>query len=438
ETKQETLLALGIYTPYATLAAYAGHDPKLWKRLNIPNPPVFGQDVWAQFHLAMQHMKLDYRIQDVESDDFLDRLLHNNSPKSAQHSSANENINNNVNMKPRMLIFVSSIFLSRRAQENLLEYVAKGGILCIFGDFPQYDENLQPCTTLRDAIPQLYERTGNIHRGTYHRGAIERIFELKIDPTLEITKNENEKRPGVVLYHGKNPLESGKDAKFYLLDFLSRALLQLNLNLRNLPVIDGEAIPYTELLAKIGGDILTPKVHPNTLKTINLLLRFLQKRGLYRKLDVTVRTDFIFRRKIRVHVFQHPTANIQHIFIFSMQVPWTLPVSIHIFQPESNFGLRIRTSIVGHTAQLLRIEDGKLTACIYNGVNPITHKYEPLHIKVNKHLIESTHALDLVYLSKEGRQEIYIAHGRFRGTCTITGLLEKKVTVRPRDHRIFP
>ncbi|MHA1674168.1 MAG: beta-galactosidase, partial [Promethearchaeota archaeon] len=38
ETKQETLLALGIYTPYATLAAYAGHDPKLWKRLNIPNP----------------------------------------------------------------------------------------------------------------------------------------------------------------------------------------------------------------------------------------------------------------------------------------------------------------------------------------------------------------------------------------------------------------
>lgn len=190
-------------------------------------------------------------------------------------------------------------------------------------------------------------------------------------------------------------------------------------------------------MAWLSQDRLNPKLQFNSLKTINLLLRFLQSKGFYRNLDISVRTDFIFRHKIQVFVFQHPSKNIQHVFIFSLQTHWTLPVSIHIFHPESGFSSRIRTHLVGHTAQLLRIEEGRLTACIYNGVNPISHQYQPLFIKVNRQIIKSRHPLDLVFLSNRNQMEFFSGHGRFKGFTSLLGFKEKPINVRPRDHLIL-
>lgn len=400
-THEETLFGLGLYSPYATLAAYAGHDPKVWQRFPLEYPPVFGQDAWIQFHLALQHMRLNYQVVDLEYDEF---TLSNKSSKR----------------QPKVLVFISSVFLAKSVQEKLIRYVKNGGILCIFGQFPEFDENFVPCTLLRDNFPLFYP--GNPHSS------------MCVDEKICYMTHDK----GTFLFHSKNPLEQGKDARFYLIDFLTRVVMQLRIKLRRKPVIDLKAIPYSEIMATIGRDAFTPKLHNNSLKTINLLLRFLQITGTYRKIDISVRTDYIFRHKIHVHALHHPSQNIQHIFIFSAQTTRTLPVSIHIFQPDLGFSVRIQTNIVGNTAQLIRIHEGDITGLIYSGVNPISHRYEPLYLKVNKQICTSKYPLDLIYLSDANQHEIYTAHGRFTGNCRVTGILEEPILLRNRDHRIFP
>ncbi|WP_457558840.1 beta-galactosidase [Candidatus Harpocratesius sp.] len=418
QSKRETMLALGLYMPYVELAAYGGHDPKLWKRrhLNIKHPPVFGQDVWTQFHLAAQHLGMDYKIINLEHENIEAKI----PPALNIHlTDLIDKGNESGKKRPKILIFASSFFLSREVQKNLVSYIKRGGIVFLFGQLPDCDEHFAPCTVLKDFVANEVESCCLSKKSAKHQ--------ICIFP----------KRKGILLFHARNPFELKKSAWFYFIDFITRALFRINFKLPHTPVIDLEAIPYPELMAWLSQDRLNPKLQLNSLKTINLLLRFLQSKGFYRNLDISVRTDFIFRHKIRVFVFQHPSKNIQHVFIFSLQTHWTLPVSIHIFHPESGFSSRIRTHLVGHTAQLLRIEEGRLTACIYNGVNPISHQYQPLFIKVNRQIVKSRHPLDLIFLSNRNQMEFFSAHGRFKGFTSLLGFKEKMINIRPRDHLIL-
>ncbi|RLI62910.1 MAG: hypothetical protein DRO88_11165 [Promethearchaeia archaeon] len=415
ETKQDALLSIGIYMPYVQLAAYVGHDPKLWKRnhLNIRNPPFFGQDFWTQFHLAMQHLHLDYDLVNLEYENLKTFISH------PYHENNQLDKNKSYSQKNKMLLFGTSFFLGQNVQRKLVNYVQNGGIVFLFGEIPEYDENFAPCTILKDFFSSSMEKSSHLRKS--HR---KRICAFS-------------KSNGLLLFHPNNPFEVKKTAWFYLIDFLTRVLIRINFKLPKSPVIDFEAVSYPEFMSWLSQDRLNPKLRFNSLKTINLLLRFLQSKGINRKIDISIRTEYLFRHKIHVVVYQHPEKNIQHIFIFNLQTHFTLPVSIHIFQPDSGFSSRIQTHIVGHTAQLLRIEEGHLTACIYNGVNPISHQYYPLNIRINKHTYKTKHPIDLIFIKFHEEIEIFSAYGRFKGYTTLTGIDVNPIKLLPRDHKIL-
>ncbi len=410
---EECLFGLGYYAPYAGLAAFAGHDPKVWKKIQFHGKPVFGQDAFIEFFKALRHMKLGFEIINLEYPQFMQQM-----PTAQESGISTEN---SLKFRSKFLIFVSTEVLGKQVQKTLVEYVAQGGILCLFGEMPQYDENFQPCQILQEAFPQFNNQ---------------RIIQKKcINEKVCYTSND---QGGFFLFRKGNPLESPRGVLYYTLDFIIRTFfMPLQLRISNNRVFHGKILPYATYQRLLGLDGFIPQLKRNSLKTFNLLLRFLQQKGIHREVEITLRTDYLFRRKIEVFVYTHPQYDQQFIFLFSKQTNWTLPVTVHLYYPERKISLRIKTKILGRTAQLLRIVEGKLTGIVYIGFNPITHAKKALEISINKYQYSTDHPMDLILLTQDQQGEIYLGNTAFKGTSQIHGFTTTPLEVQA-SHKYYP
>ncbi|UYP46204.1 hypothetical protein NEF87_002489 [Candidatus Lokiarchaeum ossiferum] len=365
ECSQESLISIGYYEPYTKSALDEGQKP------------IFGHKMIIQFHLAIRHIKLGYNIINLEDESLIEKM-------------------------PKLLLFVSSTILSKAVQLNLIEYVRKGGHLCIFGDFPVCDEQHQTYSLIKDE----YSKTQNSGKIKYFKG---------------------------------NPLTCRRGIRYYLEEFSLKYKNQIS-RLR-IPKIFSpikENLSFSKISANILRKFNPTELQGDSLKSIHLLLRFLQKQGITRKIDVSVRTEYIFRHKIEVFVYTHPDKDLLYLFIFSRDTSWTLPVSIHLYIPERSFSLRVRTNILGHTSQVLRIENGELNNFIYTGINPILHTKARLYLKVNKDTIKTSDPVDIIYIRKENSAEIYAGHGNFKYNKKIflKGLQDQPIVVKKGAHKI--
>lgn len=365
ECSQESLISIGFYEPYTKMALDEGQKP------------TFGREMVVQFHLAIRHIKLGYNIINLEDESLVEKM-------------------------PKLLLLVSSSILSRAVQLNLVEYVKKGGHLCIYGDLPEHDEQHQTCSLLEE----------------------------------EYSKSQN---GGNIRYFKGNPLACRRGFRYFLDDFSTK--FQSKISRFKLPKITSnlmDNIQFSKIYAKIRRRFNPTELQRDSLKSTHLLLRYLQKQRITRKIDVSVRTEYIFRHKIEVFVYTHPDKDLLYIFIFSKDTNWTLPVSIHLYIPDRSFSLRVRTNILGHTSQVLRIENGELNSFIYKGVNPISHTKARLYLKVNKDIVKTSDPVDIIYIRKENNAEIFAANGNFKYNKKIIlkGLRDQPISVKKGFNKI--
>ena len=382
ECGQETLVSIGYYHPYTQQTAHENQDPKLWRKSQLKTPPLSGQEALGQLYLGLRHIKLGYNFTNIETESF--DIPEVNPQKGTKPF-------------PKMLIFISSRMLSQSVQHKLLNYARNGGHLCIFGDLPQVDEHSKPRTLLHDVVSARFSKKTFWNNGS--------------SKTLRWTHYFQ----GTILYHQRNPFEARKGFRFYMIDLLSRVLLKMGrFGIPKWPLVEGKINPYSYFSAKIGSVLNPPSLRRGSLKSTHLLLRYLQKHGITRKVEMSVRTDYIFRHKLDVFLYSHPHKNVQYIFIFSKDTHWTLPVSIRLYIPERSFSLRIRTNILGHTSQLIRIENGELSGFIYTGVSPRSHMRAKLFLKINKTVISTSDPGDIVYSRAGNRAEVFLTYGKFK------------------------
>jgi len=307
-------------------------------------------DFLGHFHSAMRRLKLGYQIVNL--------AYHPFSPLNDTEGLLRGN------SMPKFVIFPSTVILNPNIQEKLVNYVKTGGILCMTGDIPVMDENLEPCTILRDILGQFTSPLKASHMYIKSVGK------------------------GYFLYKIGNQFLRARGPSYYLTDLIVRFLMRLNLKIPGGKAIEGKVLPYSEaigmvgppLFEKIGGDVYNSNLNRESLRTITRLYKFMQEKGLHRTVDIQVRTIYKYRENLDVIVYTHPQKDVQHVFIFGFNCNKNLPVDIHFIIPQIDRRIHIKTVLVGHTAQLLRIEQAELTSFIYTGINLINHLYSPLDL----------------------------------------------------------
>ena len=291
-----------------------------------------------------------------------------------------------------MLLFLAREKVGMSIQAKLMHYVKGGGILCIFGKFPEQGEQQEPCSILKDAflstIPQKLPSSHPKHSRKISSPQIGKIGK------------------GFILHWMNNPIFKRNNSD-HLLDHTIRKITK-------------------------NRSQKLPKLHRSTVLTLNILLRFLQMQGITRKLEVSLRTDYIFRRKIETFVYMHPSRDSFHIFLFNRNPKVKLPVSLHLFHPKRNMSVRIRTNLLGNTATLMRIEDGILTAISYTGVDHRT--YEPLFLKVNASIFATDSAIDIIALKNSHTIEIFAGETRLKTPTIFRGFTLEPVSLEYQNH----
>ncbi|MHA1583887.1 MAG: hypothetical protein ACTSWL_01410, partial [Promethearchaeota archaeon] len=404
DCRQEILMGFAFYSPYAKLAAFAGHDLKVWQKMGLKNAPVFGQDGFSQFLQAVRNLKQGYKVINLET--------------------LNESQLQDI---PPVLIFVSSKMLSGKIQILLIKYIHNGGLLCLFGELPEFDEKFQPNSELKDLVISERQR---LERSWPKRQKIEN---LSLKKQVFYSNHGN----GGVLFSFGNPFLLRRRASFYLADILARSFRKiLRFKFPGKILIKGRVIPYSMIFSPIFNFFSHAHLQHYTMKVFNRIIRFLQIKGIHRRVEISVKTDFLMRDKIDVFLLSHPEKDVHYVFVFSKEVIWTLPVSIHCFFPENNHNIRIKTKIVGHASHVYRIENGNLTSFVYTGVNPFSYTREPVYIKINKTVVTSSYPLDLICLykgineKKEPKLELYTANHKFSKSCSIEGLTAEPIELR--------
>jgi beta-galactosidase len=392
ESNRDVLMAIGLFQPNVQAAAFAGHDIKFWKRMGVKSSPAFGMDFLGHFHAAMRRLKLGYQITNLQWDSLT-------SPASSGNGDLRQK------KFPPMLLFPSTRVLNRDAQEKLLHYVKAGGILVLFGELPIITEDHHTCILLKEALT-LSNRPLRPTHMRYRR--IEK---------------------GWLMFQPRNPFQRNRGPSYYLTGLIVRTLMRLRLKLPGGKAIAGKVLPYSEavgmvapaLFEKFGADVYNAQLSTDTLRTINKLYRFLQRQGIHRYIDIQLRTIPRYRQKVDIFIYTHPQRDVQYIFLFSLQCPVNLPVSIQYVIPDMDRRIRIKTILVGYTSQLFRIEGGQLTALFYTGVNPINRLACALDLEVNDARIWTDAPTDLCLLSTDKHREIITAHNQAPSTNVLHG-----------------
>ncbi len=369
ESRSSSRMTIGLYQPYIQLAAFAGHTKKIWRKLGFKSIPSFGMDIIGQYHAVMRELKETYEI------------------KNLQHISPKDLI------YCRCIIFGSSKFLHRSVQEKLADYVRNGGTLVIFGELPSLDEKFESCMILQEKL-RLTSRKFN-------------------KKTMRVIRF----RRGTIAVIRGNPFTQKKGPVYQIASLAFKFLSKLDLIIPKFGRVPGKALPRGEFLGffgnKLGLDKINSEPTKEALKAVELISRSLECDAYCRLIDTIVSDP-----NIDAYIFSHPKKDVQHIFIFSMQQSENIPVSIQFQLSEiSSEWNEIRTTVVGNTCQLLRIEDRLLSDFLYIGVNPISRKEAPLDLEVNGEKFYTNGALDLAYFNI-GKDEFIISASRKKGQTT--------------------
>jgi beta-galactosidase len=363
ESKPSYRMTIGLYQPYIQLTAFAGHSRKLWKKLGFKLPPSFGMDIIGQFHATMREFKEAYDI------------------KNLMHVSTKDLI------YCRSIIFGSSKFLHRSVQEKLVEYVRNGGTLFIFGELPSLDENFAPCRILQEKL-RLTSRT----------------FKKKNMRVIRF-------RRGTIAVIRGNPFIQKRRIRYQIVSLIFKFLTKIELIIPKIGRIPGKALPRGEFIGFLGNKLGLDKKNSiptkEALKAIELISRSLECDAYCRLIDIIVSDQ-----NIDAYVFSHPKKDVQHIFIFNMQKNQNIAVSVQYQLTEiSSEWNEIKTTVVGNTCQLFRIENRLLNDFIYIGVNPVSRKKAPLDVEVNGERFHTDRPSDLAYFDI-GRDELIISASR--------------------------
>jgi len=391
ECSQDKLLSIGLYQPYIQLAAFAGEDPNVWKRLGYDQAPCFGMNGLALFHIAMRKLKLGYDLLNLEEKDF------------------------NPQNTPSLLFFVSK-FLSKNVQEKLVKYIKDGGILYLIGELPTKSfegGNFEDCEILRDFVADS-------------PALISQISELKITKALEMKKEK-----GLVVFQKGNPYIQRKGPVHYAVKFLTKLLMKLRIKIPFRQTIDGALFPYSEVMGMIGGDTINPKLSSTVLSSLNKFMKFLEDHKLYRNIEVSVSTLEDMENNADVFVFQHPKKDIQHVFLFNLNEA-SVPIVVDYIASTFNRNVSIDTRIVDNTAQLFRIENGRLTSFIYTSFNPDRNVRRSLDVKINGIPTKTSVPVDLCVLKANEELEIITANGKLGESIELNGFSEEPIALNPK------
>jgi len=363
DSKPICRMTVGLYQPYIQLAAFAGHIKKLWKKLKFSSSPFFGMDFVAQFHAAMREYKETYEIKNL-------MYMH---PKEMIYC--------------RCIIFGSSKFLHKCLQEKLVDYVRNGGSLILFGELPTLDENFEPCLILQEKL-RLNDR-----RFKKNRMSVIRF------------------RRGTIAFIRGNPFIQRRGIVHHITSLLYKILSKLELEVPKIGRISGRMLPRGEFFGLIGNKLGLDKKNSTPTegakKTLQLISRILECDAYCRLIDIIVSDP-----DIDVYIFSHPKKSVQHIFIFNLQKPENIPVTIQYRRSEiSSEWIEIKTTVVANACQLLRVEDRLLTDFIYVGVNPGSKKEAPMDIEVTGERFHTNSPLDIAYYNI-GKEELIISTNR--------------------------
>ena len=372
ETKTSSRMTLGLYEPYIQLAAFAGHDRKLWKNLGFKSKPSFGMDIIGQFHSVMRELKETYDI------------------KNLMHVTSKDLV------YCRSIIFGCSKFLHRDIQEKLTEYVRKGGTLVLFGELPTLDEKYEPCNILQDKLRLSSRR-----------------FKKKIMDVLRF-------RRGTIAFIKGNPFIQKRGILYHLIHLIYKIMTKLELVIPKIGRVPGKVLPRGEFIGFMSDKLRLRKSSSGPTReakrAVELINRTLECDAYCRLIETMVSDT-----NIDAYIFSHPKKNVQHIFLFNMQQNKNIPVSINyqlsVISSEWN---EIKTTVVANTCQLLRIENRLLTDLIYIGVNPASKKRKALDLEVNGERFFMNYPSDLAYFNIGKKELLISANRKKKGITQIT------------------
>ena len=359
-------------------------------------------DCLAQLQLACRQLKIGLHVLNLETELF----------EIKEHLEKN-NLRSEI---PHMIIFPSMKFLAAVRSKQLKRYMEQGGILVIYGEIPEFDENYQPCLMLKE----IFQRR-QIRKRDFARWG-----------------------KGFLIYQRNNPFQQPRKIGYYITYLLTRILMIIKLRIPHIGLIEGRSLPFTEIFSiigpalfeGIGGDIYSATLSHVALQTITQLVRILQHFNITRDVELQIRTNYKYRRNVDVFVYHHPSEDVQYVFIFSLQCATSLPVILHYYLPEKRRRIVIKTILVGQTAQLLRIKDGQIDSFIYTGVNPVSRQAEPLSIKMNNTNIYTTKPVDVILIRKPDIIDVYFAHGKNNDNNQLFGIISEPITIKNGDFSV--
>lgn len=124
--RREAPVSWGIYPPYAALASWTGKADD-WAGLGV-KPPRCGVAALDNFQRTMRRESRDFHLVNIEE---AQRLDPHEYPA---------------------LTFCGGFFMDAGTQARLVAYVRAGGTLILTHDMPLRDDQMNPCTILRDAL----------------------------------------------------------------------------------------------------------------------------------------------------------------------------------------------------------------------------------------------------------------------------------------------
>ncbi len=356
EMQKQKRITIGIYQPYVYLASFAGHREEIWRKLGFKDGPSFGMDFLGKFHVMMNANKEQY--------DFINLI-----------ESSSEELK-----RCKTVCLVTMEFMEQSVQEKLRTYVESGGFLILFGEFPILDDNFQSCRIL---------------------------FDLFKD------KNENiEQKEGVLIikkvgsgslgFHKGNPFKRDRSIRFRIAEGLVRTIQKIPVLKIGKISIHGKEVPYAFGVAQIadglfnkrGKDIINPKYTKELKRAFEIIDKALNNFGNQKNYLIETNCS-----NVDIILFSHPEKDVQYIFLFSMQTDELLNISLSYSRKNQQTKVNyIKTKLVGHTAQFLRIENGILTALIYSGFNPASALSSPLNLEINGKCYTTETCVDLALI----------------------------------------
>jgi beta-galactosidase len=120
-------VAWGLYMPYAHAAAWR-QEPGEWKKLGLVDRPRAVVEGWSTFLAQLDRQSTPSGMVNLQQQSL---------PELGRH---------------RMVFLAGSRWMDRETQEKLADYVKNGGTLVMSGEVPTADEDLQPCTVLKERL----------------------------------------------------------------------------------------------------------------------------------------------------------------------------------------------------------------------------------------------------------------------------------------------